>query len=110
MRYWSLVVLVWCVGGCLVVEQTGDRDEAQPGERFLCGLRAGCGEITEWYAAEVCAPVRDGSEAAAIYREQMLAAWEEACPAGDATVGEAVCEGVGRDTDDGIIRLCVYSY
>jgi hypothetical protein len=109
MKLASLLVLA-CLGGCLAVEQTGDREEAQPGERFLCGLRAGCGDVTEWYATEVCAPVRDLVGAAEIYREQMLAAWSDACPAGQAVVGEATCEGAGRNTEDGIIRLCVYAY
>ena len=106
----KLIVLALCLGGCLTVEQTGDREEAQPGERYLCGVRAGCGEVTEWYATEICAPVRDVVGAQVRYRDQMLADWTAACPAGNAVVGDPVCEGTGRNTDDGIIRICVDSY
>ena len=95
--------------GCLVTQTTGYLDQPVPGELYVCGVRAGCGDDTAWYATSAfCGPIRDVDQAAALYQQQAVDEWQLRCPA-VFQVGDSVCEGAGRTTRDGIIRVCVYT-
>ena len=70
---------------------------------------AGCGTDTAWYATrEFCGPIRDVDQAAALYEQQAIDAWQLRCPEAFQVTG-SVCEGAGRTTRDGILRVCVYT-
>ncbi|MEJ7603988.1 MAG: hypothetical protein WKG01_39275 [Kofleriaceae bacterium] len=104
----SVLGLALLLGGCLVTQTQGYLDQPEPGELYDCGVSAGCGDAITWHATQFCGPLRDVDQAAARYEQRAIDDWQLRCP-DDFEVRDSVCEGAGRSTPDGIIRVCVYT-